>query len=201
MSAAVLHDVPPQTFDRPKTFDIDINERKDNGAYNVLPDDFDRGHLFPFSYGRTRKQAFSTMRLSNVVPQASLFNSGLWSSGERSLKNIFLAECFGIGTGKTKTGYKAILMTGAVPAYLGKKVASVNDRLLFKLGGNQFLRENKFTVPTHMWTQAVCLDANQVGWVKLVSQTSLIGMNYKRGRLARYDDGISNLLREMYAPC
>jgi len=100
-----------------------------------------------------------------MFPQSSQFNNGLWSSGEKSVKKEFLTQCFG-----TKTGHIAILITGAVPAYLGN-AKQVQASHHFKLGTSKS-RMRHLTVPSHMWTQAICLEIKSAQTSVVVSQTS-----------------------------
>ena len=55
------------------------------------------------------------------------------------------------------------------------------------------LDEQKLTAPTHMWTQFVCMNGEQV-----VNQISFIGLNYRTGVVKFYHNGISESLAKMY---
>merc|ERR1712107_97417 len=71
-------------------------ERQIDGLPTTLPrveidhfntfSDYDRGHLFPFAFAKNKDQAEASMRLTNTVPQDSVFNKGVWSSAENYAK-------------------------------------------------------------------------------------------------------------------
>jgi hypothetical protein len=181
--------------------------------------EFDRGHLLPYGYAKDANQAWATMTTANAVPQDRVFNQGVWRAAEEHVKK-YIDDCH--HRDRQKDGYKAILVTGAVPDYFGNKGTSETEFRVKKTKKNQIgdepasradpvphfnskinhgiddELEDGLTVPTHMWTQFVCV---QPGPMTVRSQVSLIGLNYRTGIVKRYGAetiGITATLKTMY---
>jgi len=89
-----------------------------------------------------------------------------------------------------------------VPGYFGygktpsKKLKNPNIRT--GNPGKNF--NNLLTVPTHMWTQFLCLQVlTSSQTLKVVTQTSFIGLNYGFGEVLIYGNGITSSLNTFYA--
>ncbi|XP_026225474.1 uncharacterized protein LOC113168646 [Anabas testudineus] len=55
--------------------------------------DYNRGHLFPSSYGFDESDKISTFTLTNIVPQAISFNSGSWNKMEKYMRCVLENYC------------------------------------------------------------------------------------------------------------
>ncbi|KAL7374949.1 hypothetical protein ABVT39_009686 [Epinephelus coioides] len=71
---------------------------------------YDRGHLFPCSYGATVDDKKATFTLTNIVPQEKSFNKGSWQRMESCIKCVLDEYC--INTNNITEGF---LVIGAQP--------------------------------------------------------------------------------------
>ncbi|XP_034712345.1 endonuclease domain-containing 1 protein-like [Etheostoma cragini] len=101
---------------------------------------FDKGHLFPSSYGLTEKDKESTFALTNIVPQVGTFNQGSWSRMEKCVKCVLDKYCV------NSTGLKeAFLVTGAQPG-----LNNINNRV---------------NIPSRLWSAFCCYSEKEKGWL------------------------------------
>jgi len=156
------------------------------------------------------------MKYSNAVPQDGVFNKGVWKWAETELRDNYIKPCL------KEPGYKALVITGAVPAYFGPytngkpfKIGKTNNNVYsskrsfpgsawrgWTFPADKEL-EKKMTVPTHMWTQFVCYDSNKVATTPpppnaIWSRLSFIGLNYRTGFVKLYEGDITSTLKKMY---
>lgn len=201
----------------------DREEYPRNIDYHVS-EGFDKGHLFPWQYATDAVQAQATMKLTNAVPQDTIFNQEQWKEAETLLKNTVLLDC-------QDNGHTPILFTGAVPDYFGQNDASIQelrnlqpsvmtqemiDNTFFQVKIGFTLKSDerkgvrwdypkeklkwttkKVTVPTHMWTAFICLNtANQA----TTNFLAYIGMNIQTGIIKWYTDNslFQTVLQRMY---
>jgi hypothetical protein len=198
----------------PKGLDPSVDFFADLGMFS----DFEKGHLFPYGYAKDADQGWATMTTANAVPQDRVFNQGVWSAVESHVKE-YINDCH--HRDRQMEGYKAILVTGAVPDYFGKGTSDTEFRVKKtkknQIGDKPASRadpvphfdpnrnhgideelEDGLTVPTHMWTQFVCV---QPRTMTVRSRVSLIGLNYRTGIVKRYGAetiGITATLKTMY---
>eukprot|EP00092_Neocalanus_flemingeri_P079506 GFUD01099048.1.p1 GENE.GFUD01099048.1~~GFUD01099048.1.p1 ORF type:complete len:620 (+),score=137.32 GFUD01099048.1:255-1862(+) len=174
-------------------YDVPFDGHPEDEDYQII-NDFDRGHLFTFSYSKDEAQAKSTMRHTNAVPQDAVFNRGVWKEAEMHLMKQFIFKC------NIEVDQTSVVITGAVPGYFGE---DPNEGDILKIGKTpnnqkssepfpeqQFrppkkdaLTNKRLTVPTHMWTLFVCLNTRTN---IAVDQTSYIGLNYRTGIIKWY---------------
>lgn len=109
------------------------DDYRNNGRY-------DRGHLFPSSYGFTQRDKNSTFTLTNAVPQAPTFNNGSWNKMENCIKCVMSKYC--INRNNRTDGS---LVTGAEP-------------------GTQ-LMNNKINIPSVMWSAFCCYSSSENKWL------------------------------------
>lgn len=114
--------------------------------YNI---DFDRGHLFPSSYGSTVLKINSTFTLTNIVPQNKDFNSGSWNKMENCIKCVLNEYC------KNNSNIEGFVVIGAQPS---------NNRL------NQ-----RISIPSVLWSTFCCYSQIQNSW--LASATEIMALN------------------------
>ncbi|KAL7375863.1 hypothetical protein ABVT39_025545 [Epinephelus coioides] len=67
------------------------NQAGDNDYKNQTV--YDRGHLFPSSYGMTENDRKATFTLTNIVPQEGTFNKGSWQKMESCIKCVLDKYC------------------------------------------------------------------------------------------------------------
>uniref|UniRef100_A0A8C6U3F1 Endonuclease n=1 Tax=Neogobius melanostomus TaxID=47308 RepID=A0A8C6U3F1_9GOBI len=108
------------------------NDYKNNSGY-------DRGHLYPSSYGYSREDKNSTFTLTNIVPQARTFNQRSWSNMEQCVKRFMEKHCI-----DNNNQIKGFLVTGAEP-------------------GNKLLNE-KINIPLKMWSAFCCYNSTKKKW-------------------------------------
>ncbi|KAA8582736.1 hypothetical protein FQN60_006407, partial [Etheostoma spectabile] len=101
---------------------------------------FDRGHLFPSSYGLTEKDKKSTFTLTNVVPQQPTFNQGSWNRMETCVKCVLDEYC--VNSNGLKEGF---LVTGAQPG-----LNNINNRV---------------NIPSRLWSAFCCYSQSEKGWL------------------------------------
>uniref|UniRef100_A0A669CKE1 Endonuclease domain-containing 1 protein-like n=1 Tax=Oreochromis niloticus TaxID=8128 RepID=A0A669CKE1_ORENI len=109
---------------------------------------FDRGHLFPSSYGSDPTEKSSTFTLTNAVPQNSRFNRGKWNQMEKCVKRFLDGNCI---NDKNRI---AFLIIGAKPRH---SVSSDSDRSL--------LNKNKINIPSVLWSAFCCYSNSQKKWL------------------------------------
>ncbi|XP_040887657.1 endonuclease domain-containing 1 protein-like [Toxotes jaculatrix] len=109
------------------------SDYSDNEMYN-------RGHLFPSSYGFSKADKESTFTLTNVVPQAKKFNNGSWNSMETCVKCIMDKHCI-----NNNKDVEAYVVTGAQP-------------------GNKLLKE-RVNIPSMLWSAFCCYSSTQEKWI------------------------------------
>ncbi|XP_026224914.1 endonuclease domain-containing 1 protein-like [Anabas testudineus] len=110
------------------------NDYKDQEVY-------DRGHLFPWSYGFDESDKKSTCTLTNVVPQVKSFNQGSWSRMEQEVKKTMDDLCY--NNNDKLEGY---VVTGAQPSQ-----------------GNKL--KNRVNVPSMLWTALCCYSNKKKKWI------------------------------------
>ncbi|XP_063397518.1 endonuclease domain-containing 1 protein-like [Mytilus trossulus] len=96
---------------------------------------YDRGHLNPQLYNcETEDSRKATNSLTNIAPQVSSFNQGIWNVFETTLYNISKKYCNFVGA-------RRYFITGVLPSK------------------NQFISNERVNIPSHYWT-AVCCDSS-----------------------------------------
>ncbi|XP_026225475.1 endonuclease domain-containing 1 protein-like [Anabas testudineus] len=111
------------------------NQASDNDYKNNK--DYNRGHLFPSSYGFDGSDKISTCTLTNIVPQAISFNSGSWNKMEKYIKCILDNYC------ENKEGY---VVTGAK--------ASPDKQL-----------SSRVNIPSMLWSAFCCYSHQNRKWI------------------------------------
>uniref|UniRef100_A0A7N6ATK9 Endonuclease domain-containing 1 protein-like n=1 Tax=Anabas testudineus TaxID=64144 RepID=A0A7N6ATK9_ANATE len=126
---------------RPDTpWKIELQHQASNNDYKNQ-DVYDRGHLFPSSYGFFKSDKVSTFTLTNVVPQVKSFNGGSWSRMEQELKNTMDDLCY-----NNNDKLEAYVVTGAQPSQSNKL-------------------KNRVNVPSMLWTAFCCYSDNIKKWI------------------------------------
>ncbi|XP_078020684.1 uncharacterized protein LOC144459837 [Epinephelus lanceolatus] len=110
--------------------DIDY---RNNGVY-------DRGHLFPCSYGATENNKNATFTLTNIVPQEKSFNQGSWQRMESCIKCVLDKYC--INNNNITEGF---LVIGAQP-------------------GNNKLKD-RVNIPSMLWSAFCCYSHSENKWL------------------------------------
>uniref|UniRef100_A0AAX7TM48 Endonuclease domain-containing 1 protein-like n=1 Tax=Astatotilapia calliptera TaxID=8154 RepID=A0AAX7TM48_ASTCA len=105
--------------------------------YNI---DFDRGHLFPSSYGSTVLKRNSTFTLTNIVPQNKDFNSGSWNKMENCIKCVLNEYC------KNNSNIEGFVVIGAQPS-------------------NENLLNQRINIPSVLWSAFCCYRQSQNSWL------------------------------------
>lgn len=103
---------------------------------------FDRGHLFPNSYGSNSTEKSSTFTLTNAVPQNKRFNRGKWKKIELCVKRFLDKSC--INNNKKIEGFVVI---GAKPS------------------DSSLLNNNKINIPSVLWSAFCCYSHSQNTWL------------------------------------
>uniref|UniRef100_A0A669CM99 Uncharacterized protein n=2 Tax=Oreochromis niloticus TaxID=8128 RepID=A0A669CM99_ORENI len=101
---------------------------------------FDRGHLFPNSYGSTPIEKRSTFTLTNIVPQIGNFNQGSWNRMENCVKCVLNEYCL-----NNNDKIEGFVVTGAQPS---------NNSL-----------NNKINIPSVLWSAFCCYSHRQNSWL------------------------------------
>uniref|UniRef100_A0A671VDG5 Uncharacterized protein n=1 Tax=Sparus aurata TaxID=8175 RepID=A0A671VDG5_SPAAU len=114
--------------------DYRIKKKKNN-----IKEEFDKGHLFPSSYGHTENDKKSTFTLTNIVPQAGPFNKGSWNRMEQCIKCVMDDYC--------------INNNGQVEGFLVIGVQPGNNKL-----------NNRVNIPSMLWS-AFCCYSRSKGWL------------------------------------
>uniref|UniRef100_A0A8B9L099 Endonuclease domain-containing 1 protein-like n=1 Tax=Astyanax mexicanus TaxID=7994 RepID=A0A8B9L099_ASTMX len=103
--------------------------------------EFDRGHLFPSSYGHAVVEKNSTFTLTNIVPQRKKFNQGSWSKMEQCIRCILNEYC--INNNKKIEGFVVI---GAQPS-------------------NRNILNNRINIPSMLWSAFCCYSHSLNTWL------------------------------------
>ncbi|XP_026225471.1 endonuclease domain-containing 1 protein-like isoform X2 [Anabas testudineus] len=111
------------------------NQASDNDYKNNK--DYNRGHLFPSSYGFDESDKISTFTLTNIVPQAISFNSGSWEKMEKYMRCVLENYC------ENKEGY---VVTGAK--------ASPDKKL-----------NSRVNIPSMLWSAFCCYSQQNRKWI------------------------------------
>uniref|UniRef100_A0A3Q4FZ09 Uncharacterized protein n=1 Tax=Neolamprologus brichardi TaxID=32507 RepID=A0A3Q4FZ09_NEOBR len=104
---------------------------------------FDRGHLFPNSYGSTLIEKRSTFTLTNIVPQIGNFNQGSWNRMENCVKCVLNEYCL-----NNNEKIEGFVVTGALPS---------NNSL-----------NNKINIPSVLWSAFCCYSHRQNSWLAII---------------------------------
>ncbi|XP_047452185.1 endonuclease domain-containing 1 protein-like isoform X1 [Mugil cephalus] len=103
---------------------------------------FDKGHLFPSSYGYDQIEKNSTFTLTNIVPQIGKFNQGTWNKMEQCIKCVMDKYC--INNNNKTEGYVVI---GARPS---------NDNNTLK---------KRINIPSMLWSAFCCYNSKDKKWL------------------------------------
>uniref|UniRef100_A0A3Q4FX70 Uncharacterized protein n=1 Tax=Neolamprologus brichardi TaxID=32507 RepID=A0A3Q4FX70_NEOBR len=114
------------------------NQAGDQDYRNNL--DFDRGHLFPSSYGSDEIEKMSTFTLTNIVPQQGDFNKGSWNRMENCVKCVLDEYCI-----NNNDKIEGFVVIGALPS---------NSNL-----------NNKINIPSVLWSAFCCFSKSQNSWL------------------------------------
>uniref|UniRef100_A0A3B4ALE3 Uncharacterized protein n=1 Tax=Periophthalmus magnuspinnatus TaxID=409849 RepID=A0A3B4ALE3_9GOBI len=114
------------------------NQATFNNYKNTL--EYDKGHLFPCSYGCSQEDMESTFALTNIVPQAGSFNKGSWQKMESCIKCVMEEYCK-----DSNDKIKGYLVIGAEP-------------------GNNHLN-SKINIPSVMWSAFCCYSNREQKWL------------------------------------
>ncbi|XP_067219503.1 endonuclease domain-containing 1 protein-like [Chanodichthys erythropterus] len=106
-----------------------------------IPDELERGHLFPNGHAADEINAESTYTLTNTVPQKKSFNGGSWRVMEQNVRKSMDSNC---RDKNNPNNILAYVLTGAVP-------------------GNRLLND-RVNIPSHMWTVFCCFNINTKAW-------------------------------------
>ncbi|XP_049425366.1 endonuclease domain-containing 1 protein-like [Epinephelus fuscoguttatus] len=135
----------------PQLEDIDSNKNmipvSKNKTYNNQAGDndykdqtvYDRGHLFPCSYGATENDRKATFTLTNIVPQEGIFNKGSWQKMESCVKCVLDEYC------KNNDITEGFLVIGAQPG---------NDKL-----------KDRVNIPSMLWSAFCCYSQSENTWL------------------------------------
>uniref|UniRef100_A0A8C6KA25 Uncharacterized protein n=1 Tax=Nothobranchius furzeri TaxID=105023 RepID=A0A8C6KA25_NOTFU len=113
---------------------VSVHKETSNGT-------FDRGHIFPSSYGSTTEDKKSTFTLTNVVPQAESFNKGSWNRMERCTKCVMEKYCTNSSGAPEGFG-----LTGSQPSF--------NNTL-----------NNRINIPSTLWSAFCCYSTITRTWI------------------------------------
>ncbi|XP_047452195.1 endonuclease domain-containing 1 protein-like isoform X2 [Mugil cephalus] len=102
---------------------------------------YDRGHLFPSSYGYDQIEKTSTFTLTNIVPQNKYFNNGSWYNMEKCIKCVMDEYC--INENNKVEGYVVI---GAQPS-------------------NKPKLNNRVNIPSMLWSAFCCYNSKDKKWL------------------------------------
>jgi len=94
---------------------------------------YDRGHLFPSSYGFNDNDTISTYTMTNIVPQGKTFNGGSWKNMETCIRCVINKYC--INNNEVLEGY---VVTGAQPSR------------------NKMLKGDRVNIPSMLWSAFCC---------------------------------------------
>ncbi|XP_029029706.1 endonuclease domain-containing 1 protein-like [Betta splendens] len=84
---------------------------------------FDRGHLFPSSYGFNRTDKTATFTLTNIDPQAASLNKGSWNRMETCVRCLMDRHC--VNSNNLTEGF---VVTGARPSVAAGSAAGSTSR-------------------------------------------------------------------------
>uniref|UniRef100_A0A3B3U4I5 Uncharacterized protein n=1 Tax=Poecilia latipinna TaxID=48699 RepID=A0A3B3U4I5_9TELE len=102
---------------------------------------FDKGQLWPISYGLNDIDKKSSLTLTNVVPQEATFLKGSWNRMEKCVRCVLNEYCI---NGNNDT--KVFIITGANPSR------------------KKFLN-NKINIPSKLWSAFCCYSRSQKQWL------------------------------------
>ncbi|KAL4007424.1 hypothetical protein ACER0C_001276 [Sarotherodon galilaeus] len=135
----------PTDVDNMRQADKNINYKHQAGDTDYDPynqQGFDRGHLFPNSYGSNPTEKSSTFTLTNAVPQNKRFSRGKWKKMELCVKTFLDENC--INNNNRKEGFVVI---GAKPS------------------DSSLLNNNKINIPSVLWSAFCCYSRSQNKWL------------------------------------
>ncbi|XP_010791319.1 uncharacterized protein, partial [Notothenia coriiceps] len=118
------------------------NQKKNQASNSdyLFSDPYNRGHLFPNSYGFDKEDRDSTFTLTNIVPQVKNFNGGSWAEMERCVQCFLNKHC--INSFNLLEGF---VVTGAKP-------------------GNTQLKE-RVNIPSLLWSAFCCYNHTKDKWL------------------------------------
>uniref|UniRef100_A0A3Q4M2U6 Uncharacterized protein n=1 Tax=Neolamprologus brichardi TaxID=32507 RepID=A0A3Q4M2U6_NEOBR len=122
---------------------INYNYQAGNKDYKTNQG-FDRGHLFPSSYGFTDLEKKSTFTLTNIVPQKARFNQVSWNRMEECIKCVLNEYCF-----NNNGNIEGFVVIGAQPSNNGP-----NNSL-----------NNRINIPSVLWSAFCCYSHSQNKWL------------------------------------
>uniref|UniRef100_A0A3Q4FZ72 Uncharacterized protein n=1 Tax=Neolamprologus brichardi TaxID=32507 RepID=A0A3Q4FZ72_NEOBR len=131
--------IEPQVCSSDHNENIICNNQAGDQDYRNNPD-FDRGHLFPSSYGSDQIEKMSTFTLTNIVPQQSDFNTGSWNRMENCVKCVLNEYCI-----NNNDKIEGFVVIGALPS---------NSNL-----------NNKINIPSVLWSAFCCFSKSQNSWL------------------------------------
>ncbi|XP_047452241.1 endonuclease domain-containing 1 protein-like [Mugil cephalus] len=102
---------------------------------------YDRGHLFPSSYGYDQIEKNSTFTLTNIVPQIDKFNQGTWNKMEQCIKCVMDKYCI-----NNNNKIEGFVVIGAQP--------STTNTL-----------KNKINIPSMLWSAFCCYNSKEKKWL------------------------------------
>ncbi|XP_039464117.1 endonuclease domain-containing 1 protein-like isoform X2 [Oreochromis aureus] len=129
---------------------------------------FDRGHLFPSSYGSDPTEKSSTFTLTNAVPQKSRFNRVRWRNMENCVKKFLDTNCI------NDNNRMAFVVIGAKPRRSASSESKSSDNKSSdsessesKSSGSEssLLKKNKIHIPSVLWSAFCCYSSSQKKWV------------------------------------
>uniref|UniRef100_A0A3Q2VKU1 Endonuclease domain-containing 1 protein-like n=2 Tax=Haplochromini TaxID=319058 RepID=A0A3Q2VKU1_HAPBU len=102
---------------------------------------FDRGHLFPSSYGSTESEQSSTFTLTNIVPQTDNFNQGSWNKMEICIKCVLNEYCI-----NNNGNIEGFVVIGAKPS-------------------SRNILNKKINIPSVLWSAFCCYSHSKKKWL------------------------------------
>ncbi|XP_063447996.1 endonuclease domain-containing 1 protein-like [Mytilus trossulus] len=137
--------IEPQLADKNNSNMLEINKANNNvttfGSKQAVNIDYtgsgyERGHLNPQLYHcETEGSRKATNTLTNIAPQVSSFNQGIWNVFETTLYDITKRDCNFVGA-------RRYFITGVLPS------------------NSRFISNGRVNVPDHYWT-TVCCDSSR----------------------------------------
>ncbi|CAI5671556.1 unnamed protein product [Oreochromis niloticus] len=128
---------------RPSNDSIDYENQAGDKDYKHNRD-FNRGHLFPNSYGSTDLKKNSTFTLTNIVPQNEHFNGGSWRRMEECIKCVLNKYCI-----NNNGNIEGFVVIGAQPS---------NNSL------NKSTNKT-INIPSVLWSAFCCYSDSQKSWL------------------------------------
>ncbi|KAJ0055981.1 hypothetical protein NL108_017036, partial [Boleophthalmus pectinirostris] len=121
-------------------FQLVSNMVPDKCQLHATDNNYNRGLLFPRSYGFSETDKISTFTVTNIVPQEVTFSKGSWNKMETCVKCVMEKYCM-----NSNNRIKGYLVTGAEP-------------------GNKLLN-NKTNIPSVMWSAFCCYSSREQRWI------------------------------------